>query len=689
MRDENLDRSSRWFGLLTLATAVAVGLSGCTEVRWDPEIGSNAPTVAELEGEFHVTVVDHEDLSTERAYSLALADGREIGLVFDEAPTLPGGLHLRVTGEKVDATTWHVTSVEVIGAGGSGIDTVQQDVTGATPEPVKQVAFVLLNFGTPDTSLTVDQAQQKIFSSSTSLKAYYQEDSYGIRNIDGKVLGPFTVSPMTDCNLGSGGGLQGLTDQTAAAMRAAGEDPTKYQHVLHYFPRTTLCAWAGLAYQPGNKAWYNGSSSGSVFAHELGHNFFLYHASSYACKDAAGNPVPFSASCTSSEYGDRFDPMGQAYRQSNAYGKAQQGWFAKCNLVTVSANGTFDLVPTELPSNGIQALRVVRDLNSPKTSSYYVEYRQPLGAFDNFASTDPAVNGLLIHVAPVPTMREHPFLLDMVPSTSSVADAALGVGQTFTDPNGTVKITLVSRSSASAKVKFEFPSGASGDGVCLDGTHVSGGGPCVAESDTELCGRLAKNCGQVTGTDNCGNARTVTSCGTCSSPQTCGGGGTANVCGGGSVDRSEGGAASGTGTSCNSTTENVTKAYDNLMTSSSFSKWCVFAAPTATTPVSTMYDFSGTTAFAITRYTVTTGNDVPGRDPKDWTLQGCQGTCVVGSDTGWVTLDTRTGQFAGAARFQTSSYSFANTTAFQQYRLRITANNGDSITQLAEIQLFE
>jgi hypothetical protein len=58
-------------------------------------------------------------------------------------------------------------------------------------------------------------------------------------------------------------------------------------------------------------------------------------------------------------------------------------------------------------------------------------------------------------------------------------------------------------------------------------------------------------------------------------------------------------------------------------------------------------------------------------------------------DAGWVTVDTRTAQFAGAARFQTNSFSFANTTAFQQYRLRITANNGDSITQLAEIQLFE
>jgi hypothetical protein len=102
-----------------------------------------------------------------------------------------------------------------------------------------------------------------------------------------------------------------------------------------------------------------------------------------------------------------------------------------------------------------------------------------------------------------------------------------------------------------------------------------------------------------------------------------------------------------------------------------------------------MYDFAGTTAFAITSYTITTGNDVPARDPKDWTFQGCQGTCTVGSDTDWVTLDTQTNQFAGAARFQTNTFSFTNGTAFQQYRLRVTANNGDtSRFQIAELQAF-
>jgi hypothetical protein len=137
----------------------------------------------------------------------------------------------------------------------------------------------------------------------------------------------------------------------------------------------------------------------------------------------------------------------------------------------VGANDTFDLVPTELPSNGIQALRVVRDAATAKTSSYYVEYRQTLGAFDTTAS-----NGVFIHLAPAPTTKEHPFLLDMNPATSTFADAALPLGGTFSDPDGKVKITLVSRSSASAQIRFEFPAGSSGTSTCLDGTRITGSG---------------------------------------------------------------------------------------------------------------------------------------------------------------------------------------------------------------------
>jgi hypothetical protein len=427
------------------------------------------PHVSSLEGELRVLISDHDDLSTQRRYFLGTDAGADFELLFDAPPAATAGARVRVDGSLVDTLTWHVSSMSVL-APGAADGVVEQDLVAATPEPPRQVAFLVLNFGTPD-SLTIDQAQQKVFTASNGMKAYFREESYGIRNIDGKVLGPFTVSPLADCNLGTGGGLTNLANQANAAMKAAGEDPAKYQHVLYYFPRTSVCPWAGLAFQPGKQGWYNGASSNSVLSHELGHNFFLFHASSLSCKDAAGAPVAYGSSCTPSEYGDRFDTMGSGNFQSNVYQKAQQGWFGKCNLVTVGANDTFDLVPTELASNGVQALRVVRDAANSKMSSYYVEYRQTLGAFDTASS-----NGVFIHVAPAPTTKEHPFLLDMTPATNTFADAALPLGGTFSDPDGKVKITLVSRSAASAQIRFEFPAGTNGASTCLDGTRITGSG---------------------------------------------------------------------------------------------------------------------------------------------------------------------------------------------------------------------
>src|SRR5205814_5566895 len=124
----------------------------------------------------------------------------------------------------------------------------------------------------------------------------------------------------------------------------------------------------------------------------------------------------------------------------------------------------------------------------------------------------------------------------------------------------------------------------------------------------------------------CGSSRTVSSCGSCVSTNTSADEVTTRVdCSRKLTHTTEGGTVSATGTACNTTTETPPKAYDNLMTSTNFTKWCVTSAPTTSVPISTVYDFTGTTAFAINKYTITTGNDDGTRDPKDWTFQGCQG----------------------------------------------------------------
>ncbi|MEU7877691.1 ThuA domain-containing protein [Microbispora bryophytorum] len=84
---------------------------------------------------------------------------------------------------------------------------------------------------------------------------------------------------------------------------------------------------------------------------------------------------------------------------------------------------------------------------------------------------------------------------------------------------------------------------------------------------------------------------------------------------------------------------------------------------------------------AIAHYALTSANDFPGRDPKDWTLQGSQ------DGKSWTDLDKRTGE-TFPSRFQTKEYTFTNTTAYAYYRLNITANSGEPLIQLAELRLF-
>ncbi|MFI1092363.1 discoidin domain-containing protein [Streptomyces sp. NPDC020917] len=79
---------------------------------------------------------------------------------------------------------------------------------------------------------------------------------------------------------------------------------------------------------------------------------------------------------------------------------------------------------------------------------------------------------------------------------------------------------------------------------------------------------------------------------------------------------------------------------------------------------------------AVVQYSLTSANDSPGRDPKDFTLQGSN------DGSTWTDLDKRTGQRFDS-RYVTKSYTFANTTAYSYYRLNVTANYGDSLLQLS------
>lgn len=83
-----------------------------------------------------------------------------------------------------------------------------------------------------------------------------------------------------------------------------------------------------------------------------------------------------------------------------------------------------------------------------------------------------------------------------------------------------------------------------------------------------------------------------------------------------------------------------------------------------------------------TRYVMTSANDFDGRDPQAWTLQGST------DGESWTDLDSRSGEDF-PERFMPKEYRFENEVAYSHFRLDITANGGDPLTQLAELQIFD
>ena len=134
-------------------------------------------------------------------------------------------------------------------------------------------------------------------------------------------------------------------------------------------------------------------------------------------------------------------------------------------------------------------------------------------------------------------------------------------------------------------------------------------------------------------------------------------------------------------------------------------KWCCGAGDGGAFPLIVGANFSSTLAsgqnrIQLTRFTLTSGNDAPDRDPSVWRLQGSSNT-TNGLDGTWDDIFVRSGPANTqdwTARDQTISYSpvdgdaFLNTGLYSAFRLFVTGTQGGATTganfQLGEIELF-
>jgi hypothetical protein len=354
-----------------------------------------------------------------------------------------------------------------------------------SPFAPRSLAFVMVDIG-GGVNISAQTAMGRLVDDADSLRNFVLYSSYGRQDISAQVFGPIAYQP-SGCD----------TSAMANAMRPQIQRHGTFQHYLWYYGSPNqACPWAGTAKvgsvkNPQWDSWYNASTSCVALGMEPAHNFGQQHSSSLRCADASFADDPNA--CTSSEYGDVFDVMGNACRHPNAWQKAYRGWFSACNGVSVSASGTFTILPLEQRCDGPQFLKI----RSPKPRAYhrpaaggagagvdhldyyYVELRTPRD-FDGLLGGAALTPRVLVHVGDdlgSPSRPGlHTYLLDMTPETLTFEDAALAQGQTFTDPATGLSITARAVSATQATIVVESTSGTDTP-TCLDGSPFIPPGP--------------------------------------------------------------------------------------------------------------------------------------------------------------------------------------------------------------------
>jgi len=308
---------------------------------------------------------------------------------------------------------------------------------------------------------TKKELSEALFTAPNSANAFFKTVSYGRFWLEGinDTLGgdiyhvniPYSNTPCSPANLKQ----WALSAQNEAIKE--GLVPNIYDYIF-YFHSGSVCKSLGLPDLNPPGAIIDNFSLRAI-AHEGGHAIGFSHASAYTCTGGAGR-VTLSDLCEIVEYGDPFDVMGeQGTAQYNGYKRGQIGWLVNSNTQTVLTDGIYTLFPIEEKTMEVQILRIPRTVGPFGIEQFlYLEIRKP-GQFENFSVSSPAVSGITLRLAGQYDKPGRSFLLDTHPETESYVDAPLMPGETFTDFETGIAVTVFSikQNIATIKIKTGAP----------------------------------------------------------------------------------------------------------------------------------------------------------------------------------------------------------------------------------------
>jgi len=424
-----------------------------------------------------VRTIVHENSGQSRSEYYLSVDRKWTRLSVDESAVDPRTINKRVhvVGRRsTDGLRITVERIEPPESGPSdALGTVTEELSSSAPKGKVAVILVKdsrLAGGDPYSKQAV---RDTLFDSATSTDKYFKEASYGAYGLSGDVFG-WVSTDMSDCN-----STYLWQQQAEAAAVQLGFVTDNYRHLIYLYERqggTCFLANGTFGSPDGVGVIQSFFNRSGTFAHEIGHNLGLDHATLYACQDPHFEYVSYGTQCRDQVYNDPFDAMGYDgfYYHYNSYSKQLQGWLPAANVRQVTAAGTFTIVPQETAASALQSL-LIPIPNS--TDLFHVELRKRYG-FDNEARFDGAV---LVRRVSQYGLLQYTHLIDMTPD-GDPSNASLAVGQTFQDELSGISIKLESRTSANAVIRVGF-----GGPNCSDGVKNN------SESDVD-CGGLCSPC---------------------------------------------------------------------------------------------------------------------------------------------------------------------------------------------------
>jgi hypothetical protein len=400
-----------------------------------------------------LTVVQADDFKngrTERLYFLQdRQTGQSLRVQFEKAPPadLRTGTVVRLAG-RASGQELYVLATQTDSTSSAATPTTVEVITQplTSPSSDHRTLVMVANFRDAAVTCNMQCVSDTMFTDPNGLSVanLYLTNSLGKVSLSGDVVGPYVLeASSTDiCDLGA------WASAADARAVAAGIDITAYQHKVYVMPPSS-CTAGGYGMIGGNPtgAWIFQADLVGVFAHELGHNLGMNHAST-----------------PTSEYDDSTDPMAissNRLRGVNAPHRQQLGWLGPASVAVVTQDGTYEVAPLALDPAAATAPQVLM-IRKPDTDEYYyLSYRLLIG-FDSF------IDGSYSQ-----RLNVHRYKGDGQ-STRTFRLAGLANGESFVDQINGVTITMVSHDSTHATASVAFTCGAASPSLVVSPQLQSG-----------------------------------------------------------------------------------------------------------------------------------------------------------------------------------------------------------------------